>query len=220
MRIANRVSFFCLLVLTLVPVIGCQMTRTGPPRTTAIGLDADDPGIQDRIFVEEALAGGRLEIAMARIGVERAHNLDLRLLAQRLYDDHSQANRDLEIIAAQEGIPLGVSSLDVPPVAHLSGLSGSQFDAAYLQHMLEAHRSDVTKFEAASRNARSRAVRGFAARTLPALREHLRIAQNIRRLAGLGREVNEAAGAEALSPDVSPFYQGDIERRHQFDSEK
>lgn len=215
----NQTPFLLILLSPLLPLTACHTYHADPTSPAAIGLDADLPGIQDRIFVQDALAGGAKEIEMGLLGVQRADNLDLQLLAQRIFDDHTQANRDLGLIASQEQVPLPSQAPDYS-VKHLGGLSGSAFDRVYLQHMQEGHRADIKKFEAAARNARSRNIRDFAARTLPILREHLRIAQNISRNAGIGSIVNEAAGAEPRPLETSPFYQGDSERPHQFNPEK
>src|SRR5688572_17691041 len=111
MRLLSKNWSFLLLLTVSLALIGCHTNESPSSNTATIGLDADEPGIQDRIFVQDALAAGRQEIAMGLLGVQRAENLDLQLLAQRLFYDHSQANKDLEIIAKLEEIPLSEQSI-------------------------------------------------------------------------------------------------------------
>ena len=63
----------------------------------------------------------------------------------------------------------------------LSRLSGSQFDQAYMQLMVEEHTKDVNKFKEEAANAHDDTVKQFAAATLPVLESHLNQAQQIER---------------------------------------
>ncbi|MFN7140135.1 MAG: DUF4142 domain-containing protein [Limisphaerales bacterium] len=208
-----------LLLLTVAMTFSaCRTAEPRPATTRTMGLQSFTPGVQDRMFVNDAMLSGRNEIEMARIGAQRADNLDLRLLSQRIVDDHTRANQELIMLARQERIVL--PDLDQEPqthTAHLSALQGPEFDRVFLQHMLDAHRTDIKKFEAASRTAQNPEIRAFAARTLPKLREHLRIAQNISRIAAIGPEgeIFEPAGAERPGPAIEPYYESDALRRYQ-----
>jgi putative membrane protein len=62
---------------------------------------------------------------------------------------------------------------------HMSKLTGSEFDKEYVSHMVKDHKKDIAKFEDASKNAQDPDVRAFAEKTLPVLREHLEMAQNV-----------------------------------------
>ena len=61
---------------------------------------------------------------------------------------------------------------------HLKGLSGDQFDAAFKKHMVEDHKKDIAMFEKESKSGQT-AVDQFASRTLPTLREHLKMAEEL-----------------------------------------
>jgi putative membrane protein len=60
----------------------------------------------------------------------------------------------------------------------LSKLSGNAFDKAYMRAMIEDHQEDVSEFRQESQSAKDPDVRQFAAKTLPTLEEHLRIAED------------------------------------------
>jgi putative membrane protein len=59
----------------------------------------------------------------------------------------------------------------------LSKLQGAAFDRAYARHMVSEHKKDISKFERASNNLMDTDLKNFASKTLPNLREHLRMAQ-------------------------------------------
>ena len=69
----------------------------------------------------------------------------------------------------------------------LSRLSGAQFDQAYAKAMVEDHEEAVALFEAQTKNGRDAAVKEFASKTLPKLRDHLEMA---RKLPGAGGGAN------------------------------
>ena len=197
----------CLAIVVGLIAVGCE---SSPDTATVapVGLNANDPGIQDEIFIREALATGMNEMETSKLAMQRASNLDVQLLARRIYDDHKRGNDELHIIAHNEGITIPQLPRDTEAIEHLSSYTGTEFDYLYLQHVLDHHNFDVKRFESTARSARNEDVRNFAGKTLPALQEHLRIAKNINEIAGLGIEINEAAGSER-----KPFYENDSQRQ-------
>jgi len=61
----------------------------------------------------------------------------------------------------------------------MSSLSGKAFDDAFTTHMVQSHTRSVAKFEKASSELEGGELKQFVESTLPALREHLAMAQKI-----------------------------------------
>ena len=61
----------------------------------------------------------------------------------------------------------------------LAGLSGADFDRAYVNMMVKDHEKDVKEFEKASAKATDPDIRAWATSTLPTLREHLQQIRDI-----------------------------------------
>ena len=57
-------------------------------------------------FLNEALKGGRHEVAMAQLALTKGSNAEVKSFAQRLANDHSTANKRLETIAGKNGITI------------------------------------------------------------------------------------------------------------------
>lgn len=201
----------------LVTLTACH-TYEPPATAFAMGLAMDKPGIQDEIFVSDALIDGSREIEMGRLAIRNAQNQDLRILAQRIFDDHVRANRELEIIARQEEIPLPATVHHGETSEHNQSAAGPEFDRMFMRHIEETRLETIKKYKAASRTARSFDIRAFAARTLPSLQEQLRLARNINKVSGLSVDVNEPAGAQPSPLERDPFYEGDLDQPHQFDN--
>ncbi len=209
----KSVLLLCLSAFLVLISAGC--------RTNHESADLDQPGIQDQIFVMESIAASAKEIEMGKLGIRRAKDLDLRLLAQRIFDDRTKAQEGLTSLALQKGITMPTNKIAMPHLERLAQISDAQFDGAYVNHLLQTHEQDITKYEAISRSARSQDIQAFAATTLPVLREHQRIAYNIREINRKADNISkEPAGADRGSVvRRDPYYQGDSQRHHQFDSE-
>jgi putative membrane protein len=152
-------------------------------------------GPAEQRFMNEAAAGGMAEVHMAQVAQKQAQSDQVKSLAQKIEQDHTQANNELKALADKRGVSLPAS----PDPKHqatmdrLSKLQGAAFDRAYARHMVSEHRKDISKFERASNNLMDTDLKNFASKTLPNLREHLRMAQ-------------EAAGqkASAAKADNTP----------------
>jgi len=92
---------------------------------------------------------------------------------------------------------------DYEAFLHLKGLSGHEFDVAYARDMVSDHIAAVNEFEAASRDLSDPALRKFAADTLPVLREHSQMAQQLENhLAGQTAEVDQASPGGPVTADA------------------
>jgi putative membrane protein len=138
----------------------------------------------DAAFVKKAAAAGMAEVAMARLGQEKAEHADVKAFAAKLEKDHSAANAELKDLAAQKKIMLAEPAGHGPGHAKLAKLSGAAFDRAFVAAMVEEHQKDVKAFEKASSGAADSDVKAFAAKTLPTLKEHLQTVQELSKTVG------------------------------------
>jgi putative membrane protein len=109
------------------------------------------------------------------MALERAANADVKRFAQQMVDDHSKANQELMALASQKGMTLP-NTLPIPAQATLSALSGvtgEEFDKCYVHDQIAAHIQAVGLFEAEAKRGQDPQLKAWAAKTLPALKEHL-----------------------------------------------
>lgn len=132
-------------------------------------------------FVSEAASGGLMEVELGRWAASHAANDRVREFGQRMVDDHSKANAALKATAARASIsvPTTMTAEDRVEVSRLTKLDGAAFDRAYMQAMVEDHEKDVAAFRAQSRAQKDAAVKSFAAKTLPTLEAHLKMAREV-----------------------------------------
>lgn len=134
----------------------------------------------DSGFMTKAAQGGLAEVELGRLAATHASNQQVKQFGQRMVDDHSKANNELQQIAAKEGVtlPTTLAAKDQAEMDRLSSLNGGDFDKAYMEDMVKDHRADVAEFKKEANSGTDPSVKAFAAKTLPTLEKHLTLAQS------------------------------------------
>jgi putative membrane protein len=151
---------------------GGQMSTGG---TTAALSSADQK------FVMEAAMGGMAEVELGRLAAERGSSDGVKQFGQRMVDDHSRANSELMQLTSARGVnvPASLDAKHQSEMTKMSQLSGAAFDRAYAKEMVKDHQKDVSLFQKQSTRGADADLKAFAARTLPTLQEHLRMAREL-----------------------------------------
>ncbi|BAY79523.1 outer membrane protein (plasmid) [Nostoc linckia NIES-25] len=156
-----------------------QATESPSPSPTAPGQN--NLSSSDRQFINEAAQDGLAEVQLGQLASERAASNSVKQFGQRMVQDHTQVNNQLQQLATQNGVtlPKTLNNENQQLSQRLSKLSGAQFDREYINHMVQAHQKDVAAFENQAQQGQDTDVKAFAAQTLPALQEHLQEARSI-----------------------------------------
>jgi putative membrane protein len=134
----------------------------------------------DRRFVRKAAEDGHAEHQLAELAAQRATNPEVKSFAQKLVQEHSKANSELMSLASQKNAKVDMEEDQDRTYKRLNKMSGSEFDQEFVEQMVEAHERDVKLFEKAASDAKDPAIRSFASKHVPSLREHLQQAQSLR----------------------------------------
>lgn len=138
-------------------------------------------GNHDTMFMRHAAAANLAEIQAGRIALDKASSAQVKQLAQRIIDDHTKANDQLTSIAQRKQVTLPSAPMPMQKqeADHLKTLSGASFDRAYAQAMVKDHRKAIKMFGMESQNGTDADLKQFASATLPALKEHMQMAEQI-----------------------------------------
>ena len=142
---------------------------------------ATTAGATPETFVKEAALDGMTEVDLAKVALEKSKNDEVKQFAQKMSQDHSQANDELSQIAKSKGlqVPTKLDAKHEAMVKMMSAKSGAAFDKAYAQHMAKDHAKAVALFESASKSSDPQ-IAAFAQKILPTLQEHKQLADNLR----------------------------------------
>jgi putative membrane protein len=148
----------------------------------AVALAADT-GLNeiDRDFMGKAAQGSMMEIAVGKLAATRAQDPAVRSFAQRLVADHSRASDGLKALAdaKQLTLPDAVTAEDQVTLGKLEGLNGAEFDQSLADLMVKDHVTDIKDFQKEIKSGHDADVKAFAEQTLPTLRHHLTMANQL-----------------------------------------
>src|SRR5262245_54804450 len=133
----------------------------------------------DHKFLEAAAKGGHAAVELSKMAVEKASDPKVKEFAQRMVDDHTKINNDLEALAKQKGVSLPTTYAKDPAETRLSKMSGAAFAKAYMHDMVTDHEKMIAAFEGETKSGQDNDVKDFASKQLPTLRTHLEEAKKI-----------------------------------------
>jgi putative membrane protein len=153
--------------------------RSTASNQTAASVPAMAVAREDRQFVEKAADGGKAEVMLGELAQKQASDEQVKQFGNRMVKDHGKANDELARLASAKGIslPTTVGREHRAHADKLAKLSGAAFDRAYMKHMVDDHKKDISEFEKQAKSGKDAELKAFAERTLPTLREHLKLAQ-------------------------------------------
>jgi putative membrane protein len=145
------------------------------------GMNQGSQEMMDKKFVSGALEGGMAEVALGKLALEKSSNPDVKQFAQQMVDDHTKLGDEMKPVAEQIGVkmPTGLSKKDQATEAKLSGLSGQQFDKAYIDAMVKDHKKDYSEFQSEAKSAVIPSVKQAAIAGEPVIKSHLEHIQQI-----------------------------------------
>ena len=129
-------------------------------------------------FAQKAAMGGMKEVETARFVAGKTTNQDVKAYAERLVKDHSAANSELMGLMKTKNFAAGTEPTSQPEAWR--NQSGAAFDRAYVDQAIREHEMTIAMFEAESKSGTDPQVKAWAAQKLPALRDHLKAAQDLK----------------------------------------
>ena len=159
-----------------------QVSDSTATATTGSSMTMDNEvSSESKQFMEKATTSGKLEVELGKMAQEKASAQEVKDFGQRMVTDHGKANEDLKALAQEKNVTLpdSLTAKQQRTVDKLSGLSGEEFDQEYMKTMVKDHNKDINTFQKASENLTDPAVKEFASKTLPVLKEHQQMAKQI-----------------------------------------
>ena len=190
-------------VLTIISLVAAALVALTGPAAAQIQLVNE----ANREFVSKAATGGTAEVELGRVATQRAVRPSVRSFAERMVADHGRANAELAALARRKGleVPTALEPSQQAMRDRLSGLSGPDFDRAYMSEIVRDHTEDIALFERAAEISSDPDLKAWATRSLPMLRDHLALARQVNSEVVLGPVPAPAALPAAL---IIPWCQG------------
>ncbi|MBT0627716.1 DUF4142 domain-containing protein [Pseudomonas fluorescens] len=131
-------------------------------------------------FVDDAAQGGITEVEAGKLALEKSSSADVKTFAQHMVTDHTKANQELTALAKKLDIevPDDAALTDKAKKAILE-MRDESFDKAYANNQVAAHEKTVELFQKEAASSDNAELKAFAAKTLPTLEAHLKMAKEL-----------------------------------------
>jgi putative membrane protein len=156
----------------------------------------------DRKMMDELAQANISEIEAGKMAQSKTQNDQVKTFAQKMIDDHTKAQQDLQALAQQKGVQLPTE----PDTKHkaamkaMEALSADKFDAAYMkQGGLNDHKSTHKLLTQIESKAKDPDLKALAAKTRPVVDQHLAMAQDINKSRATGASSKSGSSASGTS---------------------
>ena len=133
-------------------------------------------------FAKEAALSDMFEIQSSQIAQERG-NASEKAFAATMIADHQKTTDELKSMVSAESVktdlPTAPDSSHQAKVDKLKFLNGADFSSRYDSDQVSGHKDAVSLFERYSASGDDPKLKDWAGKTLPTLRHHLEMAQDL-----------------------------------------
>lgn len=133
-------------------------------------------------FVKEVATSDMTEIAAGKIAEQRG-NADEKAFATRMIADHTKTSDELKALVKshkiQAEVPAALDSSHQSKIDRLRDAKPENFSSEFDSMQVSAHKDAVSLFERYAKGGENPNLREWAGKTLPTLRHHLEMAQDL-----------------------------------------
>ena len=181
-----------LLLSTAIAVGACQKndTSAGNGTLTVDNLTVENADLGnvpstaavDAAFLTDAMKGDNSEVALGKIAQAKGGSQGVKDLGAMLVADHGSHKTQVAALAQQAGVAVTNDITDEAKAleAKLGGLSGADFNKAFVDAAVEDHQKDIAKYEQQVQSSDPQTAQ-LAQQTLPTLKKHLQTAQALKK---------------------------------------
>jgi putative membrane protein len=151
---------------------------------TATSAATDEAAVTPAaVFLTDAMKGDNSEVKVGKLAQEKGASQGVKDFGKMLADDHGKHKDQLAKVAMAMNVP---TTDETKPEADalygkLQGLSGADFDKAFIAGMIEDHQKDIDKYQQEANSGDPAQVTDLAKQTLPTLKKHFQTAQSLQK---------------------------------------
>ncbi len=139
-------------------------------------------GESDMDFAKMAAMGGNAEIEWAKVAMQKSTNKMVQKYAKKMMKDHTKAGKNLMKVAMKHNmmLPTTMSDEQMQVMSQLQQASVADFDRMYIQMSgVDAHQKMEALYQGEVSGGSDADLKAFAAKTLPTVQMHLKMAQDM-----------------------------------------
>jgi putative membrane protein len=151
-----------------------QPVATIPPSVTK----------DDATFAVNAASGGMMEVQFGQLAQQKGMGQDVKDFGAMMEKDHTALGNRLKAIAASKNLtlPNTMTPDQQKEMDDLQKKTGKDFDKAYINMMVDDHKTDIKDFEKEAKDGSDADIRAFADSSLHTLKMHLSAAEKCKNM--------------------------------------
>ena len=134
-------------------------------------------------FVQKAAMSDMYEIEAGKIATQKGQSDAVKQYGTKMTEMHTQMSNELKSIVEADKInvqlPTKLDDKHQKMIDDLNEAKAEDFDKTYIDQQESAHKTAVDLFEDYAESGDNGAVKAFAAKTLPIIKEHLNEAEKL-----------------------------------------
>lgn len=155
-------------------------TGSSSASSAAAGKGSSSVSKADQRMMKNLAEANFAEIETGKLALQKSQSDQVKAYAQKMIDDHTQAQKELEQLAQQKGVTLPTET-DMKHKAAakaLSALEGEKFDKMYMNQVgVRDHKNTHQLLTKAQKDAKDPDLKALAAKMTPTVDGHLTMAQ-------------------------------------------
>ena len=141
-------------------------------------------------FVKQVAISDMFEIESSKLA-EQKGNAQEKSFAKQMVTDHTKTSTELKGLVSdgkvQATLPTALDSAHQSKLDKLKNATGKDFSSDYSSYQVSAHEDAVSLFERYANGGDNAALKGWAGKTLPALKHHLEMAKELGKAPSVGQ---------------------------------
>jgi putative membrane protein len=174
-----------IIALGCLLIAGPALAQSAGEKTgvnSALGIS---PATAD--FVKEVAISDMFEIESSKLAQDKG-NAPEKTFASRMVTDHTKTSTELKGLVSsgkvKAELPATLDSSHQSKLDKLKSESGKDFSSDFDSIQVSAHKDAVSLFERYAKGGDNADLKNWAGKTLPTLKHHLEMAQNLKKKSG------------------------------------
>ena len=167
------------VILSLMLLASPALAQSTGEKTGVNSLLGIAPKTED--FVKEAASSDMFEIQSSQLAAERSKDQATKTFAAHMIADHEKTTADIKGMitsgALKADVPMAMIPTHQKLFDALKDLQGDDFTKRYHDEQVTAHKDAVSLYQRYAKGGDNQGLKDWAAKTQPALEEHLKMAQ-------------------------------------------
>lgn len=158
---------------------GGQTTQPGSMRDSLGAPGMTGQQMIDKQFIRDVAEGGIADVKMGTLATQKGGGQDVKDLGQKMVDDHTAINKEMESVADSMGVmlPKKMNKQQRAEYEKLDGLSGKDFDTEYVVYLAKVHYQELHKFHMEASVAADSKLQAEVVKAMGTMHEHLGLIQ-------------------------------------------